>query len=102
MCSIPLNENHREGICTTRYSDRISETSSTVTRVASSNSNCHDCYRKDDTREVEEVKRIIQEKDDLLPSNYLDNKIFGLLIPALEETLIEASNQNVLRVLCDV
>ncbi|OAD60733.1 IQ domain-containing protein K [Eufriesea mexicana] len=44
------------------------------------------------------MENIIQKKDDLLPSNYLDNKIFGLLVPALEETLIEASKQNVLRV----
>ncbi|XP_017767148.1 PREDICTED: IQ domain-containing protein K-like [Eufriesea mexicana] len=97
MCSIPLRENHPEDNYTTRCLKGISETSNTVTYVAPSNSNCRDRYSTD-VKEVEKMENIIQKKDDLLPSNYLDNKIFGLLVPALEETLIEASKQNVLRV----
>ncbi|XP_043598413.1 uncharacterized protein LOC122574655 isoform X1 [Bombus pyrosoma] len=75
-----------------REVNRILEASSLVTCAISSNSSC----RGKDLKEEEKVKSIIQEEDDLLPSNYLDKNIFGLLISALEETLIEASEQNVL------
>lgn len=78
-----------------REVNRILEASSLVTCAISSNSSC--CGK--DVKEEEEVKSIIQKEDDLLPSNYLDKNIFGLLISALEETLIEASEQNVLWVL---
>ncbi|CAK9796756.1 IQ domain-containing protein K [Anthophora plagiata] len=46
----------------------------------------------------EETEVITPEEDDELPSNYLDQRIFGLLMPALKETLIEASKWNALRV----
>lgn len=72
--------------------DEISKVSSSVSCVISTLHYCDgDCMK--------EEKINIIEEDDLLPSNYLDKNIFRLLIPALEETLIEASKRNVLRVL---
>ena len=72
--------------------DEISKVSSSVSCVISALHCDGDCMK-------EEEVNITIEEDDLLPSNYLDRNIFGLLIPALEETLIEASKRNVLRVL---
>nr|XP_034180856.1 IQ domain-containing protein K-like isoform X1 [Osmia lignaria] len=47
-----------------------------------------------------ECKRTIDidQEDDQLPSRYLEQRIFHLLLPAIEETLIEASKWNALRV----
>ncbi|KAK1129680.1 hypothetical protein K0M31_019396 [Melipona bicolor] len=70
--------------------DDISKVSSSVSCMTSTLHCCDgDCVKE------EEVNIIIEED---YPSNYLDRNIFGLLIPALEETLIEASKRNVLRV----
>ncbi|CAL7941478.1 unnamed protein product [Xylocopa violacea] len=89
MCSASSKE--------VEYLDGISETLSPVTCPMPSNSNCPDYCHKGITKH-EEVGTVIQEDEDLLPSNYLDKNIFGLLIPALKETLSEASNWDALRI----
>ncbi|XP_061940943.1 IQ domain-containing protein K-like isoform X2 [Apis cerana] len=82
-------------ICEKECLNEISESSSVTDSILNNFNNC-DCSKH--LKKKKEKNIIIQEKNDLLPSNYLDQTIFWLLIPALEETLIEASKQNVLRV----
>ncbi|XP_031773143.1 IQ domain-containing protein K-like [Apis florea] len=82
-------------ICEKECLNEISETSSVTDSILNNFNNC-DCSKY--FKRKKEKKIIIQEKNDLLPSNYLDQTIFCLLIPALEETLMEASKQNILRV----
>lgn len=83
-------------ICEKECLNEISESSSVTDSILNNFNNC-DCSKH--LKKKKEKNIIIQEKNDLLPSNYLDQTIFWLLIPALEETLIEASKQNVLRVI---
>ncbi|XP_076757615.1 IQ domain-containing protein K [Xylocopa sonorina] len=91
MCSVSLKE--------VEYLNGMSKTLSSVTCPISSNSNCPDYCRKDVTKsEKIEINTVIQEDEDLSLSNYLDKNIFGLLIPALKETLSEASKWDALRV----
>lgn len=82
-------------ICEKECLNEISESSSVTGSLLNNFNNC-DCSKY--LKKKKEKKIITQEKNDLLPSNYLDQTIFSLLIPALEEALIEASKQNVLRV----
>ncbi|XP_043785382.1 IQ domain-containing protein K-like [Apis laboriosa] len=82
-------------ICEKECLNEISDSSSVTGSILNNFNNC-DCSKY--FKKKMEKKIIIQEKNDLLPSNYLDQTIFSLLIPALEEALIEASKQNVLRV----
>lgn len=82
-------------ICEKECLNEISETSSVTDSILNNFNNCN-CSKYFNRKK--EKKIIIQEKNDLLPSNYLDQTIFCLLIPALEETLMEASKQNILRV----
>ncbi|KOC68712.1 IQ domain-containing protein K [Habropoda laboriosa] len=79
MCSVLSKKNIEENV-------QVSET-------LNSSDTC-DC--KDFEKPGETV--VITRKGDELPSNYLNQRIFGLLIPALKETLIEASKWNALRV----
>lgn len=85
-------KNCEMNICEKECLNEISESSSVTGSILDNFNNCG-CKKK------KEKKTIFYEKNDVLPSNYLDQTIFRLLIPALEETLIEASKQNVLRVI---
>ncbi|XP_076627180.1 IQ domain-containing protein K [Colletes latitarsis] len=54
---------------------------------------CRECHGNDEEETLAEAR-----ENDQLPSKYLEQRIFRLLLPALEETLSEASNWNALRV----
>ncbi|XP_017884460.1 IQ domain-containing protein K-like [Ceratina calcarata] len=72
-------------------SNEFTEESSSVLCPISSQSYCPESC-------VKEELEITDDEDESLPSNYLNKNLFRLLIPALEETLIEASKWKALRV----
>lgn len=95
MCSTSLNENLDTGIPCTECVDRISGSSNSITYTLSSNTDCEYCQK---VCEEDTESQTLGRENDQSPSKYLDQSIFTLLIPTLEETLIEASKWNALRV----
>lgn len=90
MCTKLPKENHETSIYKTEYSNvDINNPSSVCLQNDDSNVRCE--YRRND----KEKTLAVREKDQS-SSNYLEQRVFRLLLPALEETLNEASKWNIL------